>query len=312
QIQHGKLAPYIGLSFNSNFYRQRVRSEEEVGPGLIRNMVPLHAGLVYNHKSFLFEAGLSYFGRGEEEYFLSRDQLGQFARPRLGATVGMKWFLDTTIGAERGWENGKDEAKADRMTEEGLLNNFSLAIGPSAAFSTARSPFNASERPWLDDHRGTSVFLELGLGYYLAKPDLHFNLSWRQNSSTIRSYGVEQRLGRQAYTLEAYKFLFDYHGFVPYIGPNISFERLSALETDRGTTSLDLQQNKIVPGLTFGWDIRPNRLQWFILRTNLRYSPFLTLDTPSGERLNFSQLEFNFITFVWYPGRGKKIARYQM
>ncbi|MEL6654562.1 MAG: hypothetical protein AAFQ87_27555, partial [Bacteroidota bacterium] len=34
QIQHGKLAPYIGLSFNSNFYRQRVRSEEEVGPGL--------------------------------------------------------------------------------------------------------------------------------------------------------------------------------------------------------------------------------------------------------------------------------------
>ncbi len=311
QIEQGKLAPYLGLSFNTNFFRQRFRESDEVGPAIQRSMIPLHAGLIYNHKSLLFEAGLSYFGAGKEDYYVSRDRTAPFARPRLGLTVGAKWFLDTTLGLERAWESGKSAKQAETMMEAGELNGLSFSVGPSSAFSTARSSYNESARPWLDDHAGSSIFVELGLGYYVAKPDLHFNLAWRRNASSIRGYGVEQSMRRQAFTVEAFKYLGDYHGFVPYIGPTLSYEMLSGLENDRGDETLNLKRSAILPGIIFGWDIRPNDVQTWVLRTNLRYAPFLTMDTPDGNSLNFSQLEFNFITFVYYPGRAKRIRSYR-
>ncbi|MEM6348217.1 MAG: hypothetical protein AAF927_30325 [Bacteroidota bacterium] len=311
QIEQGKIAPYLGLSFNNNFFRQRFRNSDEVGPAIQRGMIPLHAGLIYNHKSLLFEAGLSYFGAGEEEYYVSRTQSAPFARPRLGLTLGAKWFLDTTVGLERAWESGKSAKQAQEMMDRGELNGLSVSVGPSSAFSMARSSHNERTRPWLDDHAGSGIFVELGLGYYLAKPDLHFNLAWRRNASNIRGYGVEQSMRRQAFTLEAFKFLGDYHGFVPYIGPTISYEMLGGLELDRGNETLNLERTAILPGIIFGWDIRPNDVQTWLLRTNLRYAPFLTMDTPEGNALNFSQLEFNFITFVYYPGRAKRIKRYR-
>ncbi|MEL7532983.1 MAG: hypothetical protein AAFN10_16825, partial [Bacteroidota bacterium] len=311
QIRQGKVAPYVGVSFNNNYFRQRFRDSDEAGPAMQRKIIPIHAGLVYNHKALLFEAGLSYFGKGDDDYYVSRTQAATFERPQLGLNLGMKWFFDTTLGAERAWENGKSAQLADEMNAKRALNGLSFLIGPSSAFTTAKSSYNQQERPWLEDHTGSGVFLELGVGYYLAKPDLHFNLAWRRNSSSIGSYGITQRLNRQAFTLEAFKYLFDYHGFVPYIGPSISFEQLSGLETDRGTETLNLNRTAILPAITFGWDIRPDNVQSFILRTNLRYAPFLTMDTPSGERLNFSQLEFNFITFVYYPGRAKRIKQYR-
>ncbi|MCB0738757.1 MAG: hypothetical protein KDC92_14680, partial [Bacteroidetes bacterium] len=56
--------------------------------------------------------------------------------------------------------------------------------------------------------------------------------------------------------------------------------------------------------LVFGWDIRPSEVEWFILRTNLRYQP---RGNMSSENKNYfsNDLEFNFIQMVVYPERMK-------
>ena len=78
-------------------------------------------------------------------------------------------------------------------------------------------------------------------------------------------------------------------------------------ELDNGTLLSKSYYNKISPNITFGWDIRPSvKGDWWILRTNLRYFPFLNVKRRS-KKLSLQHLEFNFIQFVFYPQRLKKI-----
>lgn len=79
---------------------------------------------------------------------------------------------------------------------------------------------------------------------------------------------------------------------MPFLGPHLSYERLSVRGTVRGDAVLWR------PGVTFGWDIRPDRLQSMILRTNLRYTPKLELIVTDGRQVALDQLEINFIQFV--------------
>jgi hypothetical protein len=58
-----------------------------------------------------------------------------------------------------------------------------------------------------------------------------------------------------------------------------------------------------------GWDIRPVRTEWWLLRTKLRYSPKLELEVTPGQSVAFDHLEFNFIQFVMYPGRLQRRER---
>ena len=132
---------------------------------------------------------------------------------------------------------------------------------------------------------------------------LHFNLAFRTYKNTLTAFGHSQTLNRLSIALEGYKFFADYHGFAPFIGPALSYERLKVKETDPVNSTTTTTQQGIHPGLTFGWDIRPNKLQFFYLRTNLRYFPTLHVDMPSGKQVSFNNLEVNFIQFVLFPGR---------
>jgi hypothetical protein len=102
--------------------------------------------------------------------------------------------------------------------------------------------------------------------------------------------------------LESFKFLIDYHGFALFAGLNLSYEQFSVHEKEYQNLSTGTFDG-IKPGITFGWDIRPNRLQTWYLRTNLRYFPNLFVTMPGGGSVHFEQLEFNFIQLVVFPGR---------
>jgi len=144
--------------------------------------------------------------------------------------------------------------------------------------------------------------LDLGVGWYFDGADAHLNLAYRQARFDVAGYDFEQRNRRRSIAMEAYKFLFDYHGFVPFIGPVVSQEWLSMQERDRGVAVTDASRRMVRAGLTFGWDIRPTRDAPWILRTNLRYLPNLALPV-GGNVQRLDQFEFNFIQFVWYPRR---------
>ena len=144
---------------------------------------------------------------------------------------------------------------------------------------------------------------DFSLGYYLHKPDVNVAVNYRAYSHGADTYGVDQFLRRRSFGLEISKVLFDYHGFTPFIGPVVSAEQLRFRETFEELRTQDQEENKLGLGLTFGWDIRPTRLQSWILRTNLRWYPNLNLELENEEKVNFSNLEFNFIQLVVYPGR---------
>ena len=112
-----------------------------------------------------------------------------------------------------------------------------------------------------------------------------------------------QELKRSSIGLEVTKFLFDYHGFVPFVGPYVGYETLSFEENFEGQLTHDVTDEQIGYGIAFGWDIRPNRLQTWILRTNLRWFPDLKLQIEGDAEISFDNVEFNFIQLILFPGR---------
>ncbi len=95
----------------------------------------------------------------------------------------------------------------------------------------------------------------------------------------------------------------DYHGFVPFIGPVFSYEQLGVSETHEEIPVFDITTNKATIGLLFGWDIKLTHMEWWHLRTNLRYFPFLNVEVDDGKKLSLNNLEFNFIQAIIYPNR---------
>ena len=106
------------------------------------------------------------------------------------------------------------------------------------------------------------------------------------------------------FSLEAFKFIGDYHGFVPFVGPYVASNNSRILETDKGETITDYRASKLGYGVVFGWDIRLSQVDYLILRTNLRYTPNLKY-TKDGLDYTNNQIEFNFIQIVYYPKRHK-------
>ena len=97
--------------------------------------------------------------------------------------------------------------------------------------------------------------------------------------------------------------LLNFLSFVPFIGSAISKENLSFQEVNENQKSMDQEERKLGYGVTFGCDIRPNRMQSWILRTNLRWFPNLNMDLGANENVSLDNLDFNFIQLIVYPNR---------
>lgn len=296
RIQHNKLRPFIGFSWLPAFF--------QYGGGVKqwRHKYPLLAGAAFNSGKHLIELTAGYNYNNRYDYYVSPTDRADVQTQNMFVTLGYKMMLETTLSAETNWQNGRTKWLTDTLTKLKRLNGFTVAIGPSTAMFLRRSAHNEA-KPFLDDHKTTGVFADAGIGYYFNKPDLHINLAFRTYKNTISAFGHTQTLNRLSFALEGYKFFADYHGFAPFIGPALSYERLKVKETDPVNLTTTTSQQGVHPGLTFGWDIRPNKLQFFYLRTNLRYFPTLHVDMPSGKQVSFNNLEVNFIQFVLFPGR---------
>jgi hypothetical protein len=172
----------------------------------------------------------------------------------------------------------------------------------SSSLLLKKSAHNEAVAPYIDNHKISNVFPDFGVGYYLHKPDIHFNLAYRSISGSLDAYNFHQRFNRKALTLEGYKLFADYHGFVPFAGASINYERLSVHEDTSGIKTITKHEG-IQPGIVVGWDIRPDRLQSWYLRTNVRWFPNMNINMYSGKTVSLDQLEINFIQLVVFPGR---------
>jgi len=300
RIERGKVRPFAGAAFAIADWKQSSPN----GTGGTGNVarIPLQAGLTYQHKNWLLELGGGHTLNNELDYYTDRQNFTGIELPSTYLWLGLNYQLETTLSAEQSYLSGKSEEWTEKAAKAKALNGLSLAVGPSSAFIQGGDPRNERLYPAFGRNRDPNAFTEFGLGYYYYPWDGHLNLAYRANRSERSAYDQEQILRRRSLALEAYKFLFDYHGFVPFVGPHLSREWLELEEKVDGESVFQDSDQRWAGGITFGWDIRPNNLQSFILRTNLRYTPM-----RSFNQVSVSQLEFNFIQLVIYPGRGKRI-----
>jgi len=296
-IQKDKIRPFVGVSWMPT----SVRIGE--GSNLERNEWPVQAGFLWQKGSFLIDLAAAYSFKKDVQYYLSPTQVNTVSSHPLRFSLGLKWSFDTTIGAERDWKSGRTAYLTDTLGSLKRLNSFTIGIGPSSAQFLRTSSHIDDNVPFFHQPERNKIFPEFGLGYYLHKPDLQFNLAYRSIHAHKNALGMEQIATRRSLTLEVYRFTWDYHGFVPFVGPCLSLEGLTLQEKLPLATSISYANTIVRPGITFGWDIRPNRLQVFYLRTHLRWIPNLHLSTRNNKKFSFDQLEFNFIQAVFLLNR---------
>lgn len=303
RIENNKIRPYIGTSLAPFYFEQRNNNVQySNGPELNHTSFPLLGGLTFNSKNHLIELGFAWNYRNKQDYYISRTQIEKINTPPIYATFSYRIMLETTLSAEKDWESGRTKEVTDILAEKGRLNGLYVGVGMSSAFWLNQSSYNKATRPYISKY-STSIMPDFTLGYYLHKPDLNLAIGYRGYGTSTNTYGSIQQLHRKSFLFEATKYLFDYYGFAPFVGPTISYDNLSFKEDFEGQRVFDVEDRKLGYGLTFGWDIRPNRIQSWILRTNLRWYPNLFLEVQPNSKVSFDNLEFNFIQLIIYPNR---------
>jgi outer membrane protein W len=313
-IQQNKLRPYIGTAFNITSYKQ-------TGTGIYSNYwsgtdfklnFPINVGLCYKKGNNLLLVDAKFNSVRNRSVYADRNNAVNYTLPNAMASVTFLKMLETTVKQfEKLHDDGSLEKKYQATKKH--LNAFSFGLGLSSTFFTNDSKHNINNRPFLNNDVAAVLFPELSVGYYLDKQDVHFNIAYRNISTGKSALGISQNYGRKSVILEGYKFFMDYKGFVPFIGAGVSNEQLSFEEKEFSISKFNKSGSSISPALVFGWDIRYHRNYFFMLRTNMRYYPFLKLNTNDAifGKINFNQLEVNFIQAVFYPQRIKKSLRYK-
>lgn len=293
-IRNNRLVPFAGLSFRENEYQLKE------GPEIRWYTASLGAGLTFLNKAGVFECFAVYDLHKPSPYYVSKSRTAPVEFPRFQAGVSYKRIFDTTLSAEKQWKNGITQRMTDTLAVMNKLNGITIGAGPSSAFFLRQPSAQSEDSGYLGHHRNVPVLADLALGYYIHRPDMQLQFAYRSMQSRLKGYGSAETLRRTSLALEGYKFLFDYHGFCFFAGPSISREWW---EIKRDLHRMNRKKEKIHPGVVVGWDIRPNRLQSFYLRTHLRWYPGMSFRNTAGQKVKMDQLEFNYIQLVIFPGR---------
>lgn len=303
RIESDRIIPYLGFSIAPFYYEQSNNNiDYGNGPELNHTNFPLLGGITYNSGNHLFEFGVAWNYTNKQDYYINQTTKENIITPPVYMNFSYRYLLETTLSAEQDWESGRTKEITEKLATQNKLDGFYLGAGLSSAFWLGKNSYNENEKPYIESYT-TSIMPDFTLGYYLHNTDLNIALGYRDYATSSNTYGTYQSLNRQSVVLELTKFLFDYHGFVPFVGPSVSYENLSFEEKILGNTTHDISDDKIGYGLTFGWDIRPNRIQSWLLRTNLRWFPSMEVDINNNSTVSFNNLEFNFIQLIIYPDR---------
>ena len=294
--------PYIGFKFSPWRYKQGETPESQFKKTQVKGMLDVGFGLTKKWSYFTLEA--TKLLSQEFDVFLStqNESILNYL-PGWMISFGCNLSIETT-----GKASNEINTELNKQLSLNNSKGFFLGIGPSSAFPIGDSQDPNGEFAFLDDRSFPTIFPDMSVGYHFTKFDAILAFSGRKMTQRRSAYTYTQTINRNSLVLEGYKFLFDYHGFVPFVGGGIGYEVIELQE--ESLSSLDPTSNMYTETpvyLVFGWDIRPSEKgDWWLLRTNLRLPPQLAVQHDE-QTWSLKHLEFNFIQFVLYPQR-KKLA----
>ncbi|MDE0471808.1 MAG: hypothetical protein OXH57_07685, partial [Ekhidna sp.] len=292
--------PYVGYTFSPFRYKQSDIKGESYTFTQVKSVFDIGLGIQLS--DFYFTLAYGRVINPKFGIYLSREAFSTDHFPAHLFQIGLNYMLETTKSADT-----QVNRQANRLFSSSNKWGFFLAAGPSSSFPLISSEYITDLYPFLDNKSFPIIFPDIALGYHFTRLDLIAAISFRPITQVRSAYGFEQTIARRSMNVEIYKFLADYHGFVPYLGLGLGYESIKLSETDNGVENLLLTVYNVSPNIVFGWDIRPSmKGDWWILRTNLRYFPLLDIE-HQRKKLSLQYLEFNFIQFVIYPQRLRKL-----
>ncbi|WMN06049.1 hypothetical protein QYS48_31420 [Marivirga arenosa] len=305
KLQPQRLSPFLGISFRRfRFSQESEESNSSNGiPSYGRFIHPLQFGLTYTSDKWHISASGYYNYQNEFDYYISPTETADVRLNPVSVNLSLLRYIDTdrhfrTPSAARQLNDYYKKLKS-----ENLLSAWFFGIGPSAALQMNKSTYLKENHPFLYDNYSAAILPDLTFGRYFNNIDANVNLAYRTYGDRFEGFGTEIRTRRHSVGVESVKFLFNYLGFVPFVGPIISYENLNT-----SVNGVDYTENKLALGVTFGWDIRVTKTGTSLLRTNLRYNPNLHMSVE-GEKMMFDHLEFNFIQWVQFIGRKKALRK---
>ncbi|MBL4709837.1 MAG: hypothetical protein JKY48_15500 [Flavobacteriales bacterium] len=302
KIKPNSIRPFAGVGFGSPYFRSKGANGE--GATQTNRQWYYEGGISYRYKgSKLFDLGIRYFNDKTYHYANSRKSFENVSLNQLSILFSYKRIYDFTQGYAKKKQKEYLKKVFDALEKNNELNTFSIGIGYSASIPLETTEY-ANKIPFLNQETTKNGNVELGIAYYSHDWDASARISYRPLKQKETAYNYTYLTTNHSIALEAFKFIGDYHGFVPFVGPYISSNNYKILEKDMGKKVSDYKANKLGYGIVFGWDIRLSRVDYLIMRTNLRYTPNLNY-TKNGLDYTNKQIEFNFIQLVYYPKRHK-------
>ncbi len=300
RIDQKGFSPYLGIGFNSK--ELQLSLERLDGPIYSNWQAYYEMGFSYRNKSNgLFEIGARYFPKSSYTNYINRSFNQELKLSPWSISLSYKKIVDFTKSYSTEGVKRYMKKIHEKAVKNDALDAWSFGIGLSALIPLEKTEF-ASRHAFFNDEIEGNLYPDLGVAYYKSNWDAAIRISFRPLKQEETAFGYTHQMKRNSFAFEGFKFIGDYHGFAPFIGPFASFDRVQIRETDFGSEVVKLKKNILGYGLIFGWDIRQTNVDYLILRTNLRYNPRLSLK-KDGNFLVASQLEFNFIQLVFYPER---------
>ena len=262
------------------------------------------AGVSFARNGLQVNAELMWMLNNKRNFYSNRTDEHTFELPRGYFSVGIVRFFEGTLREEKDMQSGKMKRMEEQLRHENKLNSFSVGFAPSGAYSLLAPDYDGDEfRQSLPRHKGNIVW-EYSLGYLLHDAGLHLGFSYRDYTSDVESFDFEHLMRRRSVAFEVLKFIGNYNGFVPFVGPTLIFDRWAVGEfLNNEQLGNTVRTSMLSPGIIFGWDILASPLETWVLRTNLRYYPFQKIKDAGGGSIRIDQFEFNFIQLLIYPNR---------
>lgn len=297
-LRDHSIRPFAGFNWSTPSYWQQLK-DSAAGPVIRKNTILLEAGFIYTGRKYRqLDFSIQYMPYHLYRYPISRTEQADVKLPALSFKLGYRFVFDFTQGSNK----EVLDKFYQHLQNTKRLDGFTFAAGPSVAFLIKASDYMAQNRPFLQNPMPGGFYIDPSLGYYLHRADMEFRIGYKSIAHRQEAYDLQQTLKSRSVSLEAFKFLFDYKGFVPFVGAGISQNSIRYSETDRNIDRIEVHKDQLAPVVTCGWDIRPSQSEILVLRTNVRYTPALKL-TVNERRMPLQQLEVNFIQLVIYPER---------
>ncbi len=304
-VTFGRLNFYMGTGVSAANFRATNSGVKTATYNTVN--LPATIGLFYFKNRWGFDLSFTYLFNSTLSYYYTKEHSVNMQQPSLLINFGIRKLFETTVSTEKDYLSGRTDSVYRELKKAKKLSSFYFGAGPSSAFYLKENQNNSNTFAFMGNNLAI-IFPEACLGYYYHPFKMHTNLVFRYGVLNKSAFDVSQKFTRMATGIETHITLFDYNGFVPFLGINLSYESLTYNENNNGAKSSYAFQG-FKPGIVFGWDILPDRLQYFTLRTNLRYFPNLDINLKDGKKVSLDQLEFNFIEFIYYPSRKKNILK---